>query len=82
METTLSSSSHLSSTKPLTTMKAICECADGTTREVELELLASLLPTDVYDVCENELDVHVDNVENLEDIMTEIEYMSECREEI
>ena len=33
-------------------------------------------------LCENELDVHVDNVENLEDIMAEIEYMSECREEI
>ena len=82
MEITLSSSSHLSSTKPLTSMKAICECADGTTREVELELLASLSPTAVYDVCENELDVHVDNVENLEDIMTEIKYISECKEEI
>ena len=81
METTLYSS-NLSSTKPPTVMKAICKCADGTTREVELEFLASLLPTDVYDVCENELDVHVDNVENLEDIMTEIEYISECREEI
>ena len=81
MKTTLSSS-HLSSTKPLTTMKAVCKCADGTTRKVELELLASLLPTDVYDVCENELDVHVDNVENLEDIMTEIKYISECKEEI
>ena len=81
METTLYSS-NLSSTKPPTVMKAICKCADGTTREVELELLASLSPTDVYDVCENELDVHVDNVENLEDIMAEIEYMSECREEI
>ena len=81
METTLYSS-NLSSTKPPTVMKAICKCVDGTTREVELELLASLLPTDVYAVCANELDVHVDKVENLEDIMAEIEYMSECREEI
>lgn len=81
METTLSSS-HFSSTKPLTAMKAICKCADGTTREVELELSTSLSPIVVYDVCENELDVHVDNVENLEDIMAEIEYMSKCKEEI
>ena len=58
-------------------MKAVCKCADDTTREVELELSASLTPTDVYDFCENELGVHVDNVENLEDIMAEIEQMSE-----
>lgn len=79
---TTHSSNLSSSTKPPTTMKAVCKCVDGTTREVEIELSAGLTPTDVYDVCENELDVHVDNVENLEDIMTEIEYMSECKEEI
>ena len=82
METTFSFSSHLSSTKPPTTMKAVCKCADGTTKEVEFELSASLTPTDVYDFCENELGVHVDNVENLEDIVAEIKYMGECKEEI
>lgn len=67
--------------KPLTAMKAVCKCADGTTREIELELSAGLTPIDVYDVCENELDVHVDNVENLEDIMAEVQYVCEPKEE-
>jgi hypothetical protein len=77
----MASSSHLSSTGSPTTMKAVCKCVDGTTREVELELSANLIPTDVYDVCENELDAHVDNVENLEDIMAEVQYIRESKEE-
>jgi len=64
------------------TMTAKCECADGSTREVELHDLApSWTPTDVYDMCEDKLGVRVSNVSNLEDIMAEVEYLREFPED-
>ena len=65
------------------TMTAICILFDDTKREVQLEKLnSSWTLSDVYDVCEDKLGVKIKTIENLEDIMTEVEYMSECKEEI
>lgn len=65
------------------TMTAICILFDDAKREVQLENLnSSWTPSDVYDVCEDKLGVKIKTIENLEDIMAEVEYMNECKEEI
>lgn len=57
-------------------MLARCKCFDGSVREVELEGLGpAWTAMDVYDICEDVLGVRVDNVLNLEDIMSEVEYL-------
>ena len=57
-------------------MVARCKCLDGSVQEVELEELGpAWTVTAVYDVCEDVLGIRVDNVLNLEDIMTEVEYL-------
>lgn len=65
------------------TMSAICILFDGTKKEVQLEELnSSRTPSDVYDVCEDKLGVKIKSIENLEDIMAEVQYMAEFKEEI
>lgn len=64
-------------------MIAQCKLFDETIKEVKLEGLdKTWTPLDVYDVCEDKLGVKIKSVENLEDIMAEVQYMSECKEEI
>lgn len=64
-------------------MVAQCKLFNGTTKEVKLEGLdKTWTPSDVYDVCEDKLGVKIKSVENLEDIMTEVQYMAESKEEI
>lgn len=65
---------------PVSSMDAICKCFDGTIRVIKLRLFNILKPVDIYDICEHELGVRVENVENLEDIMMEVQYMSEFSE--
>ena len=65
------------------TMTAICILFDDTQREVQLEdLNSSWTASDVYDVCEDKLSCKIKTVKNLEDIMAEVEYLGECKEEI
>ena len=60
-----------------------CKLFDETTKEVKLEGLdKAWTPSDVYDVCEDKLGVRIKSVENLEDIMAEVQYMAESKEEI
>lgn len=62
---------------------AKCKLFDNSIKNVNLEGLdSSWSPADVYDICEDKLGVKIKTIENLEDIMTEVEYMSECKEEI
>lgn len=64
-------------------MVAQCKLFDETTKEVKLEGLdKTWTPSDVYDVCEDNLGVKIKSVENLEDIMAEVQYMAESKEEI
>ena len=64
-------------------MVAQCKLFDETTKEVKLEGLdKAWTPSDVYDVCEDKLGVKIKTVKNLEDIMAEVEYLGECKEEI
>lgn len=61
------------------TITARCKLLDGSSREVTLDDLgSSWTPTTVYDVCESALGCRVSNVENLEDIMSEVQFISEC----
>ena len=64
-------------------MIAKCKLFDDSIKNVNLEGLdSSWSPADVYEVCEDKLGVKIKTIENLEDIMAEVEYMSECKEEI
>ena len=64
-------------------MVAQCKLFDETIKEVKLEGLdKTWTPSDVYDVCEDKLGVKIKSVENLEDIMAEVQYMAESKEEI
>ena len=57
---------------------AKCKLFDDSIKNVNLESLdGSWSPADVYDVCEDELGCKVKTIENLEDIMVEIQYLSE-----
>lgn len=67
----------MKATSPLSSMNAICKCIDGSVKVIELSLFNISKPVDIYDICEHELGVRVENVENLEDIMIEVQYMSE-----